>query len=137
VTANYARVPVGLMRGLPRNADVAVFHPYVYGVLDELVTEFALRDPSRPYPQQRAYDELLRPDAPRLEDWLPPAEDRWRLAATAVSHREMYTHDGCDPIKWDHWLYARYGAHRRAMAATLDLWIAVAAAWAAEREIPL
>jgi hypothetical protein len=59
VTANYARVPVGAMRGLPRNAGVAVFHPYVYGVLDQLVTEFALRDDSRPYPQRRAGAEVL------------------------------------------------------------------------------
>src|SRR5690606_23293437 len=41
VTANYARVPVGQMRTLPRNMDVAVFHPYVYGVLGQLVEEFA------------------------------------------------------------------------------------------------
>ncbi|GAA3612482.1 hypothetical protein GCM10022419_116870 [Nonomuraea rosea] len=36
VTVNYARVPHGEMRGIPGNIDVAVFHPYVYGVLDEL-----------------------------------------------------------------------------------------------------
>jgi hypothetical protein len=137
VTANYARVPVGQMRGLPRNAGVAVFHPYVYGVLDELVGEFALRDPSRPYPQQRAYEELLRPEAPPLADWLPPEEDRWRLAATVVSRREIYTHDWCDRGKWDRWLYERYGDHRRAMAQVLDLWIAAAADWAAQSGIPL
>lgn len=137
VTANYARVPVGYMRGLPRNADVAVFHPYVYGVLDQLVDEFALRDGTRPYPQERAYAELLRDGAPALDDWQPPAADRWRLDATAVRHREMYTHDWCDPVKWDRWLYDRYGEHRRAMRATLDTWIDVAADWAAERSVPL
>jgi Sugar-binding cellulase-like len=137
VTANYARVPVGEMRWLPRNAEVAVFHPYVYGVLGELVDEFALRDESRPYPQQRAYAELLRPDAPPLEEWLPPPADRWRLDATVVRQREVYTHDWCDPVKWDRWLYSRYGEHRRAMAEVLDLWIAAAADWAAERDIPL
>jgi hypothetical protein len=137
VTANYARVPVGAMRGLPRNAGVAVFHPYVYGVLDQLVTEFALRDDSRTYPQERANAELLRPDAPPLEAWQPPPADRWRLDATIVRHREVYTHDWCDPVKWDRWLYERYGEHRRAMAEVLDLWIAAAADWAAERGIPL
>lgn len=137
VTANYARVPVGYMRGLPRNADVAVFHPYVYGVLEQLVDEFALRDDSRPYPQERAYAELLRDGAPALGDWRPPDADRWRLDATAVRHREMYTHDWCDPVKWDRWLYDRYGEHRRAMRSTLDTWIDVAGDWAAEHSVPL
>ncbi|MGN9906556.1 cellulase-like family protein [Phytohabitans sp. LJ34] len=137
VTTNYARVPVGYMRGLPRNAGVAVFHPYVYGVLEQLVDEFALRDGSRPYPQERAYAELLRDGAPALDDWQPPAADRWRLDATAVRHREMYTHDWCDPVKWDRWLYDRYGEHRRAMRSTLDTWIDVAADWAAEHSVPL
>jgi hypothetical protein len=136
-TANYAQVPVGRMRGLPGNAAVAVFHPYVYGVLDELVTEFALRDPGRPYPQRRAYQELLRPDAPPLADWQPPPADRWRLSATVVSQREVYTHDWCDRRNWDRWLYQRYGEHRRAMAQTLELWIAVAADWAVQRDLPL
>jgi hypothetical protein len=137
VTANYARVPVGSLRGVPRNASVAVFHPYVYGVLDQLVTEFALRDESRPYPQERAYAELLRPGAPPLEEWWPPEPDRWRLDATLVRHREVYTHDWCEPAKWDRWLYDRYGEHRRAMAEVLDLWIAAAADLAADRGIPL
>jgi hypothetical protein len=137
ITANYARVPVGSLRGVPRNASVAVFHPYVYGVLDQLVQEFALRTDDRPYPQERAYAELLRPDAPPLDKWWPPERDRWRLEATQVRHREVYTHDWCDPEKWDRWLYDRYGEHRRAMAEVLDLWIAAAADLAADRGIPL
>jgi hypothetical protein len=175
VTANYARVPVGEMRGLPRNADVAVFHPYVYGVLDQLLDEFALRDPSRPYPQERAYRELLRDGAPPLDDWHPAvllpapgpsdgaenpgpsgailfpapgpsdgAENpgpsgagEWKLAATLIPQREVYTHDWCDPDKWDRWLYDRYGAHRRAMREVLDLWIDAAADWAAAHDVPL
>jgi hypothetical protein len=137
VTANYARVPVGQLRGVPRNADVAIFHPYVYGVLGQLVDEFALRDTSRPYPQRRAYEELLRDGAPPLDDWLPPEADRWRLDATVVRRREVYTHDWCDPIKWDRWLYDRYGEHRRAMTATLDIWLDAAADWAAAHDVPL
>jgi Sugar-binding cellulase-like len=137
VTANFARVPVGQLRGLPRNAGVAVFHPYVYGVLGQLVDEFALRDENRPYPQARAYDELLREDAPPLAEWLPPQPDRWRLSATLIRQREVYTHDWCDPQKWDRWLYNRYGDHRRAMAETLELWIAAAADWAAAHRVPL
>jgi hypothetical protein len=135
VTVNYARVPVGEMRGMPGNADVAVFHPYVYGVLEQLVDEFALRDVTRPYPQERAYAELLRDGAPPLDDWHPPAS--WKSEATIIPHREIYTHDWCDPDKWDRWLYDRYGEHRRAMRQTLDTWLDVAADHAAARGIPL
>jgi hypothetical protein len=102
------------------------------------VTEFALRDDSHTYPQERANAELLRPDAPPLEAWQPPPADRWRLDATIVRHREVYTHDWCDPVKWDRWLYERYGEHRRAMAEVLDLWIAAStpSSWPAERVSP-
>ncbi|HEV7712388.1 MAG TPA: cellulase-like family protein [Asanoa sp.] len=135
VTVNYSRVPVGEMRGLPRNMDVAVFHPYVYGVLGQLYDEFALRDPARPFPQERAFAELLRDDAPKLDDWRPPAS--WKSEATIVPHREIYAHDWCDPDKWDRWLYDRYGEHRIAMRQTMDTWLAVAADHAAARGIPL
>jgi hypothetical protein len=135
VTVNYARVPVGEMRGLPRNMDVAVFHPYVYGVLGQLYDEFALRDTTRPFPQDRAFAELLRDGAPELGDWRPP--DSWKSAATIVPQREIYVHDWCDPDKWDRWLYDRYGAHRLAMRETMETWLAVAADHAAARGIPL
>ncbi|WP_436531914.1 cellulase-like family protein [Actinoplanes sp. HUAS TT8] len=135
VAANFSRVPVGQMRWLPRNQDVAVFHPYVYGVLDQLIDEFALRDTGRPFPQERAFAELLRDDAPPLPDWRPP--DSWKTAATIVPQREIYTHDWCDPDRWDRWLYDRYGEHRRAMRETLDTWLNVAADYAAGRGIPL
>lgn len=137
VGVDYARVPVGRMRGIPTNAGVVVFHPYVYGVLEELLDTFALRDPTRPYPQRLAYEQLLRPDAPALDDWQPPAADQWKLAATVVPRRELYTHDWCDPVKWDRWLYDRYGAHRQSMADTLELWIAAAADWASQHDVPL
>ncbi|WP_129843647.1 cellulase-like family protein [Streptomyces sp. RFCAC02] len=127
VTVNYAGVPVGSLRGVPDEADVAVFHPYVYGVLDELIDTFALRDTTRPFPQADAHRELLRPGAPDFADWAPPAADRWRLTATIVGLREMYVHDWCDPGKWDAWLYDRYATHRLAMEEKLDLWLAAAA----------
>ncbi|WP_329204861.1 hypothetical protein OG257_04300 [Streptomyces sp. NBC_00683] len=136
VTVNYAHVPVGSMRGIPRDIDVAVFHPYVYGVLDELLDAYALRDFSRPFPQERASRELLRTGAPALEDWAPPEEDRWRLEATVVGLREVYVHDWCDPDLFDAWLYDRYAVHRAAMEAKLSIWIAAAADWAAETGVP-
>lgn len=137
VTVNYAQVPVGSMRGIPRTVDVAVFHPYVYGVLNDLLDEFALRDTTRPFPQDRAHRELLRPDAPDLPDWAPPPAQRWRLDATIVGRRELYVHDWCDPTKWDAWLYDRYATHRTAMHQQLTTWISAAADWAAETDVPL
>ncbi|MFE0691134.1 cellulase-like family protein [Streptomyces xiamenensis] len=136
VTVNYAQVPVGSLRGVPRDIDVAVFHPYVYGVLDELLDAFALRDASRDFPQERARRELLRPGAPDLADWAPPARERWRLEATVVGLREVYVHDWCDPVRFDAWLYDRYAVHRVAMEQRLTTWIAAAADWAADTGVP-
>ncbi|AOS64668.1 cellulase-like family protein [Actinoalloteichus hymeniacidonis] len=137
VTVNYAEVPVGSLRGVPRAVDVAVFHPYVYGVLDELIDAYALRDASRPFPQERARRELLRPGAPDLADWGPVESESWRNEATVVGDREVYLHDWCDPTKFDAWLYEHYGPHRLAMRQKLTVWIEAAADWAAERGIPL
>lgn len=136
-TVNYATVPIGELRGIPRNIDVAVFHPYVYGVLDALIDEFALRDPSRPFPQERVDAVLLRAGAPPLEEWQPAPDRRWTLDATVMQPRELYVHDWCDPDKWDRWLYDRYGAHRVAMRAVLDLWLDAAADFATGRGVPL
>ncbi|MBB2947303.1 hypothetical protein FB565_007071 [Actinoplanes lutulentus] len=137
ITANYAGVPVGEMRGLPRNADVAVFHPYVYGVLGELIDTFALRDPDRPFPQAQVSEQLLLDDAPLLTEWAPDSACRWKFDATMVGAREVYAHDWCDPDRWDRWLYERYAHHRCGMAQTLSLWIAAAADWAADHDVPL
>lgn len=134
---NYGGVPVGAMRGLPRNATALVFHPYVYGVLDDLVGEFALRNPEAEFPQARADAELLRPGAPRSADWALPPETAWKLRASIMQPNEIYVHDWCDPEKFDRWLYERYSAHRSAMAAQLRDWIDVAADHAARLGVPL
>jgi hypothetical protein len=134
---NYAAVPVTAMRGIPRNAEVLVVHPYVYGVLDDLVQEFALRGDPAHFPQERADAELLRPGAPRLSEWAPPADEEWKRHASIVGEAEIYVHDWCDPLRVDRWLYDRYGAHRIAMALRLREWIGVAADTAARLEIPL
>jgi hypothetical protein len=137
ITVNYARVPIAAMRGVARNVDVAVFHPYVYGVLDDLYTTFALRNADVPFPQERASVELLRPDAPKVDEWLPAEAHRWRLRATVVPPREVYAHDWCDPVKWDRWLYERYASHHTEMREVLQTWILVAADWAAAHDVPL
>lgn len=136
VTVNYAGVPVGEMRHLPTNVDVAIFHPYVYGVLGELVQTFHLRD-DEPFPQDRVGAELLRDGAPKLEAWVLPEADAWRSRATIMRHRELYVHDWCDPVAWDRWLYDRYGDHRVAMEQKLTMWLDTAADWAAANSVPL
>lgn len=133
--ANYARVPVGAMHAVPASSGVGVFHPYVYGVLDALNSAFAVREPDREFDQD-AVRELLRPGAPDLLDWNPPADQRWRLEATVVGRREIYLHDWCDPAAFDRWLYDRYAVHRLQMRDTLDTWIDAAADWAATRDVP-
>lgn len=137
VTVNYAGVPTRAMRAVPREIDVLVVHPYVYGVLDQMIEDFGLRGDSSDFAQERARRELLRPDAPACADWAPPGDAAWKLTATIVGKPEIYLHDWCDPEKFDRWLYERYGEWRHHMAFMLDEWIRVAADRAAERGIPL
>ncbi|MDT0268692.1 cellulase-like family protein [Streptomyces sp. DSM 44915] len=135
VTVNYARVPVDALRGVPHNIDVAVFHPYVYGVLGELAEQLALRDEER-FSTERARP-FLRPGAPDYQDWQPPLADRWRKDATIVGKPEIYVHDWCDPDAWDRYLYEHHEAHHHAMRLKLDLWMDTAKDFSRGRGVPL
>jgi sugar-binding cellulase-like protein len=136
-TVNYAGVPHGGMRGIPEDVDVLVVHPYVYGVLEELIAEFGLRGDVADFPQERAADRLLLPEAPPVAEWTLPEQDLWKLDATIICRPEMYVHDWCDAGSFDRWLYDHYGEHRVAMAGRLTLWLEVAADWAAAHGVPL
>lgn len=135
VTVNYAGVPAGAMRGIPETIDVLITHPYVYGVLGELISEYGLRSPVGEFDQARAEADLLRPDAPKITDWQPSAP--WRLVATIVSAPEVYVHDWGDAEAIDRWLYRHYPAWEQQMIATLRIWLDVARDWATEHGIPL
>lgn len=137
VTVNYARVPVGELRGVPDNIDVAAFHPYVYGVLDAMIQQFGLRGPAAEFPQEAVRSTLLRPGAPDLAEWSPPPADRWKLAATVVGPAEVYVHDWCDAEVFDRWLYDHYGQHRMAMSEKLVTWIETGSDFALSRGVPL
>ncbi|WP_216853690.1 cellulase-like family protein [Phytoactinopolyspora halotolerans] len=138
VTVNYARVPVGELRGVPDNIDVAVFHPYIYGVLGEMVERYRLRGDGSDFPQDEVREAFLRPGAPDLADWLPPdAADHWKLQATIVGKPEIYLHDWCDVDAYDRWLYEHYGPHRISMRRQLVTWIEAAADFALSRGVPL
>ena len=137
VTANYARVPVGEMRGLPRNADVAVFHPYVYGVLGRAGRRVRAPGPHAAVPagagvpgtaaRRRAGARgLASGGRGRLEAGRHRGTGSGRSTPTTGATRPSGTAGS----------YDRYGEHRRAMAATLDTWIAVAADLAAQRGSP-
>jgi len=136
VTVNYAGVPFAHMSTLPRDLDALVVHPYVYGVLDELIATYGMRGPTADFDNDKAR-ELLQPDAPDLADWQLPPEKAWKLKATIVCEPEMYVHDWCDPAAFDRWLYERWGEHRRTMTDRLTTWLAVAADAAGARDIPL
>ena len=137
VTVNYAEVPVAAMSAIPASADVLVFHPYVYGVLQALIDTYGLRGEVGDYAQAAARADLLRPGAPDLAEWALPPEQAWRLEASIVATPEMYTHDWCDPEAFDRWLYANYGTWREQMATKLTLWLEVAADAARSRGVPL
>lgn len=137
VTANYARVPVETFRAFPPAATVAVFHPYIYGVLDELTAHVGVGRDAAVFRQDVADAEFLRPGSPRREDWLPPEQDRWRLEATICGQDLFYLHDCCDPQLWDRWLYSHYGEWRHEMRTKLHTWIATAADFTAGRGLPL
>lgn len=137
VTVNYARVPVGELRGVPDNIDVAVFHPYVYGVLDAMIEQYGIRGPVESYPLEAIRSAFLRPGAPDLTEWTPPAADRWKLKATMVRATEIYLHDWCDVEAYDRWLYDHYGEYRVAMDQKLVTWIEAAADFALSRGVPM
>ncbi|MBE1878565.1 cellulase-like family protein [Myceligenerans pegani] len=136
VTVNYAGVPIGALNALPADLDALVVHPYVYGVLQELIDTFGLRGPADRFDEERAR-ELLRQGAPGLAAWSVPAGQEWRTRATIMSPAEVYVHDWCDPEAWDRWLYDRWGTHRVAMYQKLTLWLEAAADAAVSRGIPL
>lgn len=136
-SVNYAHVPVGGMRGIPWNSDVLVVHPYIYGVLDDFIRDFALRRPIEEFAQEKAAETFLLDGAPPIAEWTLPPESQWKLTATIVGKGEIYAHDWGDAEQIDRFLYEHYGRHQLEMEATLRTWIAVAADHAAMRGIPL
>ncbi|PZG01093.1 cellulase-like family protein [Micromonospora deserti] len=135
VTVNYARVPVGAMRGIPETVDVLVCHPYVYGVLGAFIDRYGLRGRPEAFDQTPAEQEILRAGSPKLTDWAP--DQSWRLTATIVSKAEIFVHDWADAEAVDRWLYRHYPAWEEEMATTLRLWLDVAHDWANQHGVPI
>lgn len=138
VTVNWARVPVGVMELLPSNMDVLAVHPYIYGVLDTITTDFGLREPIERLDEDGLRQAgILRPDAPAAAEWRLPSGSEWKLEATIVAPGEMYVHDWCDPQAFDRYLYERYALHRAEMYRVLNIWMEAAQDYAEARNIPL
>ena len=135
VTVNYARVPVGAMRGIPETIDVLVTHPYVYGVLGAFIETYGLRGRIEDFDQSRAHLEVLRPGAPKITEWAP--DQPWRLTATIVAKPEIYVHDWGNAEAIDRWLYRNYPTWEQAMITTLRTWLDVARDWAASHGVPI
>jgi len=138
VTVNYSRVPIAAMRFIPREIDVLVVHPYVYGVLDEVTAAFDLRGSLADFPRA-AVDAagLLRDGAPEAMSWVLPPESAWKMDATIVGKPEIFFHDWVDAAVLDRFLEERYPLHRVEMDRVLRIWLDVAADHAAARGIPL
>lgn len=137
VTVNYSRVPVGAFRGVPREIDVFITNPYVYGVLDEITTAFDLRGSLHEFPRAAVEAAgLLRAGAPDATDWVIPGEMAWKMDATIVGKPEIFLHDWADADAFDRYLYERYESHRFEMSRILITWLDAAADFAIARGIP-
>lgn len=137
VSVNYAFVPVGAMRGIPADVDVLAVHPYVYGVLMELLQHYGIRGPVEGLDADGVRADLLRADAPAVEDWTVPEQDRWRQRATIINQAEVYVHDWARDGAIDAWLYERYGHWHHHMRELLSTWLDAAADWAAQHGVPI
>lgn len=118
------------------NEQVAHFHLYLNGVLQELADAVELARTDIPFPNPVAAS-LLRDDAPDFSTYTLPEGEEWRLQGNPVGLKLLYMHDWCDPVKWDLFLYDRYGAHRVAMRQKIDERLNEAAEWAGRSGLPI
>lgn len=118
------------------NEQVAHFHLYLNGVLQELADAVALHRVDQSFPNPAAAA-LLRDDAPPFSEYTLPEGEEWRLHGNPVGLKLLYLHDWCDPVKWDLFLYDRYGAHRVAMREKIDQRLEEAAEWAERKGLPM
>ncbi|WP_239618632.1 cellulase-like family protein [Cohnella mopanensis] len=121
---------------LADNMQVAHFHLYIKGVLQELMDTTGLDDDTVPFPNQ-AVQALLRDDAPPFETWTLPEGQEWRMRGNPVGMKLIYLHDWVDPDKWDLYLYDRYGAHKIAMLQKTDFRFDEIHEWAKKSDLPI
>lgn len=119
MTASYTLNEAYPKAYVARNMQVAHFHLYIKGVLNELMDAAGLNDDTTPFPNSFVQS-LLREDAPPFEKWTLPKGQEWRMEGNPVGMKLIYLHDWADPDQWDLYLYDRYGAHKQAMLQKTD-----------------
>ncbi|WP_256762462.1 cellulase-like family protein [Cohnella sp. WQ 127256] len=118
------------------NLQVAHFHLYIKGVLQELMDTTGLDNEDVPFPNQAVKD-LLREDAPPFEEWTLPQGQEWRMRGNPVGLKLIYLHDWADPDKWDLYLYDRYSDHKIAMLQKTDFRFEEIHEWAKDYKLPI
>lgn len=136
MTASYTLNEAYPKAYVARNMQVAHYHLYIKGVLNELMDTAGLNDSHRPFPNDFVQS-LLREDAPPFEEWKLPAGQEWRMEGNPVGMKLIYLHDWADPDRWDLYLYDRYGAHKLAMLQKADMRLEEAREWASHSGIPV
>lgn len=136
MTASYTLNEAYPKAYVARNLQVAHYHLYIKGVLDELMDAAGLQDDQAPFPNPFVRS-LLREEAPPFEEWSLPEGQEWRMEGNPVGMKLIYLHDWADPDKWDLYLYDRYGAHKLAMLQKTDFRFEEIHNWVRHFDIPI
>lgn len=119
-----------------RNMQVAHYHLYVKGMIDELMDLAGINDDQEIFPNSFVHS-LLREDAPSFDEWeLPPGQE-WRMEGNPVGMKLIYLHDWADTNKWDLFLYEHYTAHKLAMLQKTDVRFEEVTDWARHSNLPI
>jgi hypothetical protein len=133
---SYSRAPYLDVASLPAGSGVVNGHVYAYGVLAELLRVLGLGSLDTGGSVNATLRELLRPDAPRFEDY--PVPDEWRGAAVDGGIRGLfYGFDWIDPERWDCWLYDHYQSYRESMRSEIMSRLTGLASWSGACGIPV
>ncbi|MEC0236309.1 cellulase-like family protein [Paenibacillus kribbensis] len=136
ITASYTLNEAYPKAYVARNMQVAHFHLYLKGVLNELMDRTGLNDEKAPFPNSFVQS-LLREDAPPFEEWTLPAGQEWRMEGNPVGMKLIYLHDWVDPEQWDLFLYDRYSDHKMAMLQKADLRLEEIYEWTRHSGMPI
>lgn len=118
------------------NLQVAHFHLYIKGVLNELTEAAGLDDEQAPFPGMLVQS-ILREDAPPFKEYMLPRGQEWRMEGNPVGLRLLYLHDWVEPDKWDLFLYDNYSKHKLAMLQKADMRLEEAHEWAVHSGLPV
>ncbi|MEC0184758.1 cellulase-like family protein [Paenibacillus peoriae] len=136
MTASYTLNEAYPKAYVAQNMQVAHFHLYLKGVLNELLDCAGLNDEEIPFPNSFVQS-LLREDAPPFEEWTLPAGQEWRMEGNPVGMKQIYLHDWVDPERWDLFLYDRYSDHKLAMLQKADLRLEEIYEWTRHSGMPI